>query len=120
MLQYIKQSHIARMTQKGFTLIELLMVIVILGVLAGIVVFAVNGIQDRGVSASCRSDKKNVEIAQEAYNAQNNLYAGSVAALVTANLLRESPATVHYTIATSNTGAVSVAAGTVDGPPAGC
>ena len=38
MLQRIKQ---ARETESGFTLIELLIVIVVLGILAGIVVFGV-------------------------------------------------------------------------------
>ncbi len=117
MFQRIRE---ARKNESGFTLIELLLVIVILGVLAGIVVFAVNGISDRGTLAACKSDRKNVEIAQEAYNTKNAAYAGSVAALVTAGLLREAPATDHYTISTLGTGVVAVAAGTVDGPPAGC
>src|SRR4051812_12540500 len=50
----------------GFTLIELLIVIIILGVLAGIVVFAVGGITDRGAKSACKADIKNVEIASEA------------------------------------------------------
>ena len=43
-------SREARKNQNGFTLIELLIVIVILGVLAGIVVFAVAAFTDRGKS----------------------------------------------------------------------
>ena len=39
-----------RAGEGGFTLIELLIVIVILGILAAIVVFAVGGITDRGTS----------------------------------------------------------------------
>ena len=42
----------------GFTLIELMIVIVILGILAGIVMFAVGGITDRGTVAACKSDVK--------------------------------------------------------------
>ena len=56
--------------ESGFTLIELLIVIVILGVLAGIVVFAVGGITDRGNASACKSDVKNVEVASEAYRAK--------------------------------------------------
>ena len=41
-------------TEEGFTLIELMIVIVILGVLAGIVIFAVGGITDRGTSRRAR------------------------------------------------------------------
>jgi prepilin-type N-terminal cleavage/methylation domain-containing protein len=40
---------------EGFTLIELLIVIVILGILAAVVVFAVNGITDRGEKSACKA-----------------------------------------------------------------
>ena len=73
--------------QNGFTLIELLIVIVILGVLAGIVVFAVGGITDRGDTAACKSDKKTLEVAQEAYYAKNKAYT-SEQGLVDAKLIR--------------------------------
>ena len=96
MLQRIRQ---AKQDESGFTLIELLIVIIILGVLAGIVVFAVGGITDRGNASACKADKKNVEIASEAYFAQLGSYAASVPALVTANFLREVPTTTNgYTI----------------------
>ena len=58
-----------RSGQKGFTLVELLVVIVILGVLAGIVVFAIGGITDKGKSTSCKADKSALETAEEAYYA---------------------------------------------------
>jgi prepilin-type N-terminal cleavage/methylation domain-containing protein len=96
----------ARENESGFTLIELLIVIVILGVLAGIVVFAVAGINDTSKNSACKADTKNVEIAAEAYYAQNKVYAASVAALVTAKLLREAPDATEG-IATSDTGAVT-------------
>lgn len=60
--------------EDGFTLIELLIVIIILGILAAIVVFAVGGITDRGQSSACSTDKKTVETAEEAYFAQNGHY----------------------------------------------
>jgi prepilin-type N-terminal cleavage/methylation domain-containing protein len=59
-----------RKDDRGFTLIELLIVIVILGILAGIVIFAVAGITDRGNVAACKSDRKTVEVAVEAYRAK--------------------------------------------------
>ncbi len=73
------RSRAARLARKrhdeeGFTLIELLVVIVILGVLSGVVVFAVNGILDKGKRAACNSDGKTIEVAVEAYNAQNGNY----------------------------------------------
>ena len=63
-----------RAGEGGFTLIELLIVIVILGILAAIVVFAVGGITDRGNTSACKSDVKTVEVAEEAYFAQNGSY----------------------------------------------
>lgn len=90
--------------ESGFTLIELLIVIVILGVLSGIVVFAVSGIQDRGNASACRTDKKTVQVAVEAYYAKNGAYppagdAGWLELTVGVNqLLRERPAGTGYTI----------------------
>ena len=74
---------------RGFTLVELLIVIVILGVLSTVAVFAVRGITNRGDAAACQSDYKTLETAVEAYIAQNT-GATSVteAQLVTAGLLR--------------------------------
>ena len=61
----------ARDEESGFTLIELMIVIVILGVLAGIVIFAVGGITDNGNVAACKSDVKTISVAVEAYKAKN-------------------------------------------------
>ena len=58
----------------GFTLIELLIVIVILGILAAIVVFAVQNLTSQSAKASCGSDYKTVETALEAYDAQVGHY----------------------------------------------
>jgi prepilin-type N-terminal cleavage/methylation domain-containing protein len=54
----------------GFTLIELLIVIVLLGVLSTVVVFAVGGITDRGTTAACRADGRALETAASAYFAE--------------------------------------------------
>jgi prepilin-type N-terminal cleavage/methylation domain-containing protein len=60
-------------SEAGFTLIELMIVIVILGVLAGIVIFAVGGITDNGNLAACKSDLKTVTVAVEAYQAKHGV-----------------------------------------------
>jgi prepilin-type N-terminal cleavage/methylation domain-containing protein len=58
---------------KGFTLVELLIVIVILGILATVTVFAVRGITDQGQTSACAADEKTMEVAVEAWIAQNGL-----------------------------------------------
>jgi prepilin-type N-terminal cleavage/methylation domain-containing protein len=56
---------------RGFTLIELLIVIVILGVLATIVVFAVRGVTDQGQKSACKATAKTYEVAIEAWYASS-------------------------------------------------
>ena len=46
---------------KGFTLVELLIVIVILGILATVTVFAVRGITDQGKASACAADQQDPE-----------------------------------------------------------
>ena len=86
------------MNESGFTLIELLIVIVILGVLSGIVVFSVGGITDRGARSACEASVKTVQVAAEAYRAQNPRYAESVGVLVEAGLLQSDPRGISYTL----------------------
>ena len=85
----------ARENESGFTLVELLIVIVILGVLSGIVVFSVAGITNNSAVVACKSDKKMVEVASEAYYAQTGHYAKAekdrIAVLVEAKLIRSAP-----------------------------
>ena len=45
---------------EGFTLVELLIVIVILGILATIVVFAVRGITDQGQKSCLQGDRQDL------------------------------------------------------------
>lgn len=88
--------------QDGFTLIELLIVIVILGILAAIVVFAVGGITNRGQTSACAADKKTLQVAQEAYFAKNSSYAADAAALKAAGFLND-VSTLYTTTGTATT-----------------
>lgn len=74
---------------KGFTLVELLIVIVILGILATVTVFAVRGITNNGKESACAADKKVLETAAESYMAQNGEYPANAAAMETAGLLKD-------------------------------
>jgi len=57
--------------QGGFTLIELLIVIAILGILAGVVVYAVGGTTDSAKKNACKTERGTVETALEAYKADS-------------------------------------------------
>ena len=97
----------ARANQDGFTLIELLIVVVILGVLAGVVVFAVQAFNGDGKAAACQADWKSVETANEALYAKTGSYAATPAALKTAGYLKDEPSSTNgYTITIDGTGAV--------------
>jgi len=78
---------------KGFTLIELLVVIVILGILAAVVVFAVNGITDKGSVSACKTEARTIKTAVQAYNAQYAAYPTSLAQL-TGSFLEKAPENV--------------------------
>ena len=92
----------ARKADGGFTLIELLIVIVILGVLAGVVVFSVQFVNDRGNKAACRTDVKNVETAVEGYYAQNGKFPNLLDDLKP-TYLNSLPNSTTYTVAYDNT-----------------
>ena len=81
-----------RKDEGGFTLIELLIVIVVLGVLAGIVVFGVGSFKADSEAAAKKADCKSVEVAAEAWSAKNGSYPSGVAELVTAKYLKAAPA----------------------------
>ena len=93
--------------QSGFTLIELLVVIAILGVLAGVVVFAVGGVTAGAKKNACKTERKTVETAMEAYKADTGAYPVSLALLTggTVSYLKTDPSANFTYIASS--GAIS-------------
>jgi general secretion pathway protein G len=67
---------------RGFTLVELLIVIVILGILATVTVFAVRGITDKGQQNSCKVERRAIETAFEAYFADQGVDVPTIGGLV--------------------------------------
>jgi prepilin-type N-terminal cleavage/methylation domain-containing protein len=100
--------------EAGFTLVELLVVIAILAVLAGIVVFAVGGVQDKGTSAASKTDCSELQAAEEAYFAEQGSYTASESALVGAGFLHGT-STLHDTISLVAAGGGSVASYSITG-----
>jgi prepilin-type N-terminal cleavage/methylation domain-containing protein len=68
--------------RKGFTLIELLIVVVIIGILAAIAIPKFANTKEKAYLASMKSDLRNIATAQEAYFADNQLYANMSASNV--------------------------------------
>ena len=95
---HIEVEETSSKRDKGFTLVELLIVIVILGILATVTVFAVRGITDKGKTSACAADRKTLEVAAEAYAAQNGPYPPDMAAMVSTGLLRSASTNYTYTI----------------------
>jgi general secretion pathway protein G len=90
----------------GFTLIELLIVIVVLGILAATVIFALGGVTGQSAQAACQSDAKSVETAMEAYHSfpgnSTNAYPGTIADLLSGGaygqFLHAAPNNTHYVV----------------------
>jgi prepilin-type N-terminal cleavage/methylation domain-containing protein len=88
-----------RKDEGGFTLIELLIVIVVLGVLAGIVVFGVGTFRQDATAAACKADAKSVSVAAEAFRAKSDTdaYPASIAVLVSGGYLKAAPTSTGLT-----------------------
>lgn len=91
-----------RPADAAFTLIEILIVIVVLGLLAAIVVFAVGGTRDDTVSSLCRTDVRAIQTAAESVFTSTGSYPGNEAGLLasahTSSSLKEWPggAVTHH------------------------
>ena len=113
----------------GFTLIEMLIVVVVLGLLGAIVVFAAQNLRSAAAESACRADARVVQTGVQAYKVQMGAYPPSVAALASPGLaadgvtvvgpwLRSIPSTQHYVLATMG-GVVTVDSAASDPTPLG-
>ena len=78
---------------KGFTLVELLIVIVILGILATVTVFAVRGITARSQTNACDVEQRALETAVEAYyvDSGTQTFPSDLASLVSGGFIKSDP-----------------------------
>ena len=88
----------SRQADDGFTLVELLIVIVVLGILAGIVVFGVANFKTQADTAACKANVKTVQVAIDAYKANLATNANpTMTQLVDGNYIKSAPAGVTIT-----------------------
>lgn len=70
-------NSLKKATQKGFTIVELLIVIVVIGILAGLVITTYNGIQQNARNKERVTDIKALKGQLEAYYAKAGYYPTS-------------------------------------------
>lgn len=106
MYQRIKAS---RKNESGFTLIELLIVVVILGILAAVVIFASAGFKNKGAAESCKTTVSSVKTAVEAFHVDNALALFPSSWNATNPITSTAAATTSYFDANGVTGTPPVA-----------
>ncbi len=94
---------------KGFTLVELLIVIVILGILATVTVFAVTGITNKGKTSACQADAKTLEKAEGTYSANRGSYTNNQQLLVDEGALHSTSKKLTVQLMPAGTAAVTTA-----------
>lgn len=94
-----------RRSERGFTLTELLIVIVVMGILAGVVVFAMSGVTSHAQSSACTTEKQTIGTAEDAFfaNPVNLSKYGTVNQLQTGGYLKSLPQ--DYTVTLGGGGA---------------
>lgn len=65
---------LTKRNNRGFTIVELLIVIVVIGILAGLVIVTYNGIQQKARDTERKTDINALASHAEAYNAQSGNY----------------------------------------------
>jgi len=100
----LKHINSKLQSKRGFTIVELLIVIVVIGILAGITVVAFNGVTARANATSAEAAASSVLKKAQAYNAEENGFPTTPGALTGAGAQTES---YGLTGVTFTTGTVS-------------
>lgn len=94
--------------ERGFTLMEVLAVIIILGVLAAVGVYALAGVRDSGREKACATDVATLRTAAEAYYAKTAPSAyGNETALVADGVLGQRSSMHNITVGATQGAAAS-------------
>ncbi|MCC6850148.1 MAG: prepilin-type N-terminal cleavage/methylation domain-containing protein [Deltaproteobacteria bacterium] len=86
-------------THRGFTLIEVLVVLVLVGVLAGLAIPQYAGFRQRGYDSKVAAAVRGVATGEEAYYAEHRVYAASIG-----ELRGMTPGDVEIAIGAGNSG----------------
>jgi prepilin-type N-terminal cleavage/methylation domain-containing protein len=71
----LTKAHLKRTLPRGFTIVELLVVIVVVGILAGIAIARFGNTRKQAYAAAMKSDLRNLVSAEEAYFSDSGGYA---------------------------------------------
>jgi type IV pilus assembly protein PilA len=110
-------NHLAKKNrQSGFTIVELLIVIVVIGILAGITIVAYSGITNRANQSKIIGNATSVQSVAEAFNADKGYYPGLAAtgtdALALGSASTQVPTGVTIIPEVTGTSAITSASGT--------
>lgn len=97
MLTLLKQHQAKKLkSEEGFTLIELIVVIVIIGILSAIVVFALRGSTDTAKVAKCKQNGSTMIAALDSYYSATGVFPPATGATVTSGNYSNSAITKKY------------------------